>query len=85
MFTISWLLSSICCLMDAKEFVVKVGIPRGTYLTPPYSYAIRPRLFMEDLDVKCEFRGNAIISALSANNEAWLCNPAIMAVGMPYG
>lgn len=78
MFTISWLLSSICCLMNVREFVVKVIIPKGTYPTPLYGYSIQPGLFMVDPDAEYGFRGDVIVATL-------LCNPAIMTVGVPYG
>lgn len=55
--------------MDTGEFVVKVGILGGTYPTPSCGCAFRPGLLMVDPDAKCEFEGDAIVAALSANIE----------------
>lgn len=83
MFTILWLLSSYSCLVDKREFVVKVGILSKAYSIPPYGCAIRPRMLMEDPYAKCGLKGNAIVTTLSANLKAWLCKPVITVIDMP--
>lgn len=55
--------------MDAREYVIKSDIPRGTYQTIPCGCAIRPRLLLVDLNIKYGLMGNTIIASLSENIE----------------
>lgn len=69
-FTILWLLLSICFLMHARKSVDKTAIPRGTYRTPPCSCVIRTGLLMADPNAKYGLRDDAIVAVLYANIEA---------------
>lgn len=78
--TISWLLSSICCLIATIEFVVSVGIAREPNHIPNWSFMDQPGLHMDDPDVNI---GEYSFTTLSANVEGLVCRFAIIDVGIP--
>lgn len=85
MLTISWLLSSICCLIVKKESIVKGFITWGVYLNPPWGWPIWLGLFMADPDAMHWLTREATTIALSESIDVLVCRPINNGVGMPYG
>lgn len=55
----------------------------GAYQDLPSGCPFRQWLLMEGRDGKYGLKGDNIVATLSENVEPLMCNPSIMAVGMP--
>lgn len=77
MLTILLLLSSICCLTDWRESLVKGGIPGGIYHKPLDSCVIRPGLLIANHDPNYSIIRDSIAIALSAYVDTLGCRLAI--------